>query len=98
MLLTLSASFHIPCPSQKCCDCPAVTLKLGTGIASDDMVTVDVEQTTVFRTNDGANIIWTLTHSGARPWMVLKKGVNTLRLSADTGAGSAVLKYKPIWF
>jgi hypothetical protein len=77
---------------------PDVTVKIGSSIASDDAVFIDVAQTTVLRDNDGANLIGTLTHSGARPWFELKAGLNTVRLSADSGAGSAVLKYRPVWY
>ena len=77
---------------------PDVSVKVSSSIAAADTVTVDVEETTVVRKNDSANIIGSLSHSGARPWFELKPGANTVRLSADSGAGSAVLKYKTVWY
>jgi hypothetical protein len=73
-------------------------MKVGSAIASSDDVYVHVPMTSVIRTSDGANLIGTLQHSGARPWFELKKGANTVRLSADGGAGSVTLTHQPVWY
>jgi hypothetical protein len=77
---------------------PQVSVRVGSAIAAGDKVTVDVAETTVLRAGDGANIIGALSHSGARPWFELRPGLNVVRLSADSGAGSAVLKYRTVWY
>lgn len=77
---------------------PDVWLKVGTDLASGDAVAVDVEGTAVVRDSDGANLIGALTHSGARPWFLLGRGTNTVTLTADSGAGSAVLTYLPVYY
>jgi hypothetical protein len=61
-------------------------------------VMVDCDETTVKRASDSANLIGALQHSGARQWFGLRKGTNSLTLSADSGAGHAVLTYKPLYF
>lgn len=77
---------------------PEITVKIGSAIAASDQVAVDVRETQVLRQGDGANLIGTLSHSGARPWFELQAGNNVVRLSADSGTGSAVLKFRPVWY
>lgn len=77
---------------------PDVWLKVGTDLAAGDSLAVDVEGTAVVRASDGANLIAGLTHSGARPWFLLGRGANTVTLSADSGAGSAVLTFQPVYY
>ena len=77
---------------------PEVWLKVGTAVAAGDSVTLDVDRTTVRRTSDGANIIGTLTHSGSRAWMGLRRGLNNVTLTADSGTGTAVLRYRPAFY
>lgn len=77
---------------------PDVYFKVGTDVASGDSVTVDVAATSVLRTSDGANLIGALTHSGARAWLGLGRGNNSVTLSADSGTGSAVLTFQPVYY
>jgi hypothetical protein len=46
-------------------------------------------------TDAGVNQLGTVSHSGARPWMVLIPGVNTFTLGSSSGAGNAVVSYQP---
>jgi hypothetical protein len=77
---------------------PEVYLKVGTDLASGDALAVDVLATSVVRDSDAANLIGALTHSGSRAWLVLKRGTNTLVLTTDSGAGSAVVTYLPVYY
>lgn len=77
---------------------PDVWLKVGTDLAVGDALTVDVDATAVARESDGANLIGGLTHSGARPWFLLGRGANAVTLTADSGAGSAVLTFRPVYY
>jgi hypothetical protein len=77
---------------------PDVWLKVGTDLALGDSLAVDVVGTSVVRTSDSANLIAALTHSGSRPWFVLGRGANSVTLSADSGAGSAVLTFQPVYY
>jgi hypothetical protein len=56
-----------------------------------------VDGTTIIRGSDGANLIGTISHSGARAWFGLLRGANTITLSADAGAGSAILRFREKW-
>lgn len=76
---------------------PDVWVKVGTSVAAGDTVTVDVEETTVTRESDGANLIGALTHSGSRAWFGLARGANTILLEADSGTGTATLRYRAKW-
>lgn len=73
----------------------AIRLSLGTSIAGGDWVDVDAGAGTVIRHSDGANLIGTLTNSGAIEWMPLYRGVNTLHLVAASGSGQVVITYRP---
>lgn len=77
---------------------PAVWVKAGTALAAGDALTLDVLKTSAVRRSDGANLIGAVTHSGARAWLVLGRGANTVTLSADSGAGSAVLTFRPVYY
>jgi hypothetical protein len=75
-----------------------VWVKLGTDIAGGDSIRADVLTGSVLRDSDGANLIGTLTHSGARPWLLLRRGANTVTLTTDSGAGSGVLTFQPVYY
>jgi hypothetical protein len=77
---------------------PDVWVKAGTDLAAGDGLTVDVSATSVLRDSDGANLIGSVTHSGARAWLPLGRGSNPVTLSADGGAGSAVLTFQPVYY
>lgn len=72
---------------------PDVWVKAGTSIATGDWVDLDLDTWTAIRNSDGANVIGTITHSGAHQWMVLLKGVNALTLTTGSGTGTAVLNF-----
>lgn len=77
---------------------PDVWVKVGTALATGDALTVDVLAASAIRSSDGANLIGAVTHSGARAWLGLRRGANTVTLSADGGAGSAVLSFQPVYY
>lgn len=77
---------------------PEVWVKAGTDLAAGDGLTLDVLATSILRDSDGANLIGAVTHSGARAWLALRRGANTVTLSADSGAGSAVLTFQPVYY
>lgn len=76
---------------------PDVWVRLGSSVASADKVTLNVEAFTATRQSDGANLIGAVTRSGARPWMVLSPGGNTLTLTAQSGSGTADLTWQPAY-
>lgn len=76
---------------------PDVWVKLGVSLAAGQTATLDVEQFQATRTSDGSNLIGAVTRSGARPWMVLSPGGNTLTLTASSGSGSADLTWQPAY-
>lgn len=41
------------------------------------------------------NVIGSVSHGGARHWMGLNPGDNTITLTADAGTGTAVLRFRP---
>lgn len=77
---------------------PDIYVKVGTAIAAGDMVRLNADLATAVRDSDDANLIGAVTHSGNRAWMRLGRGANTLTLSADSGAGTAVLRYWPVYY
>ena len=77
---------------------PEVWVKAGLDLAAGDSLALDVLATSVVRESDGANLIGSVTHSGARSWFGLGRGANTVTLTADGGAGSAVLTYQPVYY
>ena len=76
---------------------PDVWVRLGSAVASADKVTLDVDAFTAIRDSDDANLIGAVTRSGARPWMVLSPGGNTLTLTATSGSGTADLSWQPAY-
>ena len=76
---------------------PDVWVRLGAAVASADKVTLNVEAFTAIRDSDNANLIGAVTRSGARPWMVLSPGGNTLTLTAQSGSGTADLSWQPAY-
>lgn len=76
---------------------PDVWVRLGAAVASADKVTLDVEAFTAIRGSDSASLIGAVTRSGARPWMVLSPGGNTLTLTAQSGSGTADLSWQPAY-
>lgn len=76
---------------------PDVWVRLGAAVASADKVTLDIEAFTAIRESDSANLIGAVTRSGARPWMVLSPGGNTLTLTAQSGSGTADLSWQPAY-
>jgi hypothetical protein len=90
--------FHGPLTAPKVTNStysPSVWVKAGSGIASGDTLTLDVESYTASRASDSANLIGTVSHSGARQWMLLAPGANTLTLTADGGSGSVDVVFRP---
>lgn len=71
-----------------------IWVQVGLAIATGDKVTLDLWDWTAIRDGDDANVIGAVTHSGARQWMPLAKGANTLELTATSGTGTAVLKHR----
>lgn len=71
-----------------------IWVQVGLAIATGDKVTLDLWDWTAVRDGDGANVIGAVTHSGARQWLPLAKGNNTLELTATSGTGNAVFKYR----
>ena len=76
---------------------PDVWVKVGSAIASGDDVFLDVEEYTAARVSDSANLVGAVTRSGARNWMALLPGTNTLTLTASAGAGTVDLTYAPAY-
>jgi hypothetical protein len=77
---------------------PEIYVKVGTAIAAGDTVRLNADLATATRDSDGANLIGAVTHSGHRAWLRLGTGANQVTLTADSGAGSAVLRYWPIYY
>jgi hypothetical protein len=77
---------------------PEIYVKVGTAIALGDTVRLNADLATVTRDSDDANLIGAVTHSGHRAWLRLGRGSNTVTLTADSGAGSAVLRYWPVYY
>jgi hypothetical protein len=77
---------------------PDVWVKAGTDLADGDSLSLDVQRTSIVRASDSANLIGSLTHSGARAWFALGRGTNTVTLSADGGAGTAALTFQPVYY
>lgn len=81
---------------------PQVWVKYG--FANDDNQTVTLNVTAFTATADEGpefsypewplNRIGYISHSGARPWMGLIQGENSLTLTADSGTGHAVLRFR----
>jgi hypothetical protein len=76
---------------------PDVWVQLGSAVAAGDTVTLNVDAYTAYRTSDGANMIGAITRSGARPWMVLSPGANTVVLTATSGTGTTGFTWQPAY-
>lgn len=76
---------------------PDVWVRLGSSVASGDTVTLNADTFTAVRDSDSNNMIAAVTRSGARPWMVLSPGGNTLELTAQSGSGTADLSWQPAY-
>lgn len=84
---------------------PTPQVWVGYGAASDAGQTITLDVTNFAATADQApeisypewplNRIGYISHSGARSWMGLVPGDNTLTLTADAGTGHAVLRFRP---
>lgn len=72
---------------------PDVWVKYNGVIGNGSTVTLDVAAFTAYL--GSTNVIGNVTHSGARNWMALQPGNNTLTLTADSGSGTATVRFKP---
>jgi phage-related protein len=63
-------------------------------ISGGNSVTLDTDLFTAV-TNASVNVIGSITHQGARNWLPLKVGSNTLTLTADAGTGTATVTFQP---
>lgn len=77
---------------------PQVWVKYGGTVAGGDKVTLNVDDTTAIRTSDSTSVIGAITHSGARHWLGLARGSNTLTLTTDSGTGTVAVKYQIPYF
>jgi hypothetical protein len=73
-----------------------VSVTLAYTIGSGHSVTLDVMSYTAYD-DSGASHLGSVTHSGARPWMLLMPGSNSLSLSTGNGGdgGNCTLVYQP---
>lgn len=76
---------------------PDVWVQLGSAVAAGDAVVLDVEDALAVRASDGANLIGSVTHSGSRAWFGLRRGVNQVELTATSGAGQVLLRWRERW-
>jgi hypothetical protein len=76
---------------------PQVWIKYG-GTIGSGKITADVEQTTAIKSIDSSSVVGAITHSGARHWLGLARGANTLTLTADSGTGTVTVKYQVPYF
>jgi hypothetical protein len=76
---------------------PDVSVSYVGSIALGDYVDLD---TGFFQANDqdAANVIAAVEHDGSRRWMELVRGLNSLELTADSGAGSVDLTFQAPYF
>lgn len=75
-----------------------VSVTVGYTIASGHFCTLDVLGYTALD-DTGASHLGVVSHSGARPWMVLGEGNNSVKLTSTSGAdtGNAVLTWQPAY-
>lgn len=73
---------------------PDVWVQYTGSIPTGDTVVLTVG-TFVAVTNHGVNVINNISHSGARFWMGLLPGTNSLTLTATAGTGSATVAFQP---
>jgi phage-related protein len=72
-----------------------VSFTLATTLSSGDSIVVECRYPRVRRTSDSANLIGTVSNSGARSFMQLEPGNNSLALTTTSGPGSAVVSFRP---
>lgn len=75
-----------------------VSFQLTTSIPAGDSVVVETKYPRVKRTSDSANLIGTVTSTGAREFLTAERGNNTVSLAVTSGSGSAVVKFFPPHF
>ena len=75
---------------------PDIWVRMGLNLATGASAVLNVDQFRATR-SDGANIIGSITRSGSRPWMTLSPGSNSLSLSASSGAGTALVQWRPAY-
>jgi hypothetical protein len=76
---------------------PENWVRVGSDIANGDKVVLNVDRMMAFRESDSANMVAAVSRSGARQWLGLNRGANTLELTA-IGAGSVTVKWQPAYF
>lgn len=76
---------------------PDIWVQMGSAIGAGDAVTLNVDAYTAVRSSDGANMIGGVTRSGARPWIVLSPGANSVVLTATSGTGTATFTWYPAY-
>jgi hypothetical protein len=81
---------------------PDVWVQYNAVISDGEDLTLDVEQFTAVASAPEISIpeislnrVGYITHSGARQWMGLLKGDNELTLTADSGTGHAIVRFRP---
>lgn len=97
----MSIEFNGPLTNPKLTNAtpaPQVWVKYGGTVAGGDKVILDVDLTTALVNSTGASVIGAITHSGARHWLGLQRGSNTLTLTADAGSGTVTVKYQIPYF
>lgn len=76
---------------------PALSLRVGLGIANGDTVTLEVADFSAARASDSANVVGSVTRSGSRSWLRLRPGSNTLSLTVSGGSGTVSIFYRPAY-
>lgn len=74
---------------------PDVWVKYNGAIGSGNTVRLKVHDFQANLVSTGANHIDKISHAGSRYWMTLPPGANSLYLTADSGTGSVVVRYRP---
>jgi len=74
---------------------PDVWVQYTGTISSGVTVRLNVTDFSATRLSDSANVIAGISHSGARHWMGLLPGANSLTLTASAGSGTATVRYYP---
>ncbi len=98
--------FHGPLVNPKLTNstaAPDVWVKFAGSLDADQILTLDMERfAAALNAAPGysypeysLNRVGDISHSGAHNWMALGKGDNTLTLTADSGTGTAVVRFRP---
>jgi hypothetical protein len=99
MTVGFEGELHDPVVTNLTPDTNVVLRLLNADIGVGTSWTVDVDDCTVVRNSDGANMIGKLSHSGARSWMRLGRNESQLQLTASgSGSGHALVRYSPAYF